>query len=172
MAEKYYRGTIRKHLPVTASTGTPGIEFEIDIDQVQHAGGYVASTPMARRVSIWFPTGGDHSYSLKKLRHAGWKGGGLNELDLCGNTAELIGKEEEYQGRIVEKFELAFPRKESQVSESAALTIDAILQSAPIDTSPQPAAPSSVARVEASQAASEIDQIAQTEFADDQEIPF
>ncbi len=141
MGERFYRGTIRKHLPITAKTGTPGIEFEVDIKTVKNPGQeWRESVPMTRRVSIWFPTGGDHSYSLKKLRHAGWRGGGLDAMDLTGNTAELSGTDEEYQGRMVEKFELCFPPRETQVSESAALTIDAILQSAPVDLDPEPVA--------------------------------
>jgi hypothetical protein len=151
MSERYYRGKIRKHLPVEAKTGTPGIEFEVDISQEKNGDGWVNCALMTRRVSLWFKAGGDNSYSLKKLRHAGWQGGGMVGMDLTGNTAELVSKEEEYQGQIREKWDLAFPpREETQVSDSAALAIDAILQSAPIDISqaaqaaPVPTAPAAV----------------------------
>ena len=182
MGERYYRGTIRKHLPVSAQTGTPGIEFEVEINEVKQAGrDWESSVPMTRRVSVWFPASGDHSYSLKKLRHAGWRGGGLSEMDLTGNTAELISKDEEYQGRTVEKFDLAFPPRETQVSESAALTIDAILQSAPVDTSPAPvdtspapekAAPAPAPAPAVDSPAAAADAAAINEIAERGEIPF
>jgi len=174
MGERYYRGTIRKHLPVSAQTGTPGIEFEVDINEVKQAGrDWESSVPMTRRVSVWFPANGDHKYALKKLRHAGWRGGGLSEMDLTGNTAELSATDKEYKGRTVENFELALPpRGETPISESAALTIDAILQSAPVDTSPAPekAAPDTQASVDSPAAAG--DAAAINEIADGGEIPF
>jgi len=106
----------------SANKGTPGIEITVDLDEVKRGSAYEPMDKITRTLVVYFSKGGDHSWSLKKLRHAGWKGGGLDSLDLNGNRVEVIGKDEEYDGDVTEKFDLLFLRGEPAAEDGRRAT--------------------------------------------------
>lgn len=138
MAKRFYQGTVQDHYPMKSSNkGTDGIEFVVDLHSAKYDNEWQPIEKITRRVNVWFPKGKSHEYSLKKLRHAGWTGGGLAELDLVGKDIEVVGEMETYEGKEREKFDLPLPPRGGsfggEKSEEAGLAIDAILQSAPVD---------------------------------------
>ena len=147
--ERRYRGIIKSHHAFRSeSKGTPGIELQVSVTARQGANGWEGINPMTRTVRVYFPDGGDHSWSVKKLAYAGHKGGSLSGMNLVGNPCELSSKLETYEGKEREKFELALPPAAgfSEPSEDAFLAIDAILQSESVEGitpvgSPQSEAP-------------------------------
>lgn len=139
----YYQGTIVDHFPMeSANKGTPGLEFTVTLKTKKVGAKWEPIDHRDRRLWIYFPTGGDHSWSMKKLAHAGFKGGSLKNMDLKGNDCEVVSEWEKYEGKEREKFDLAFPGgQKSERSEDAFLAIDAILQSEPmpdaVESAPQ-----------------------------------
>jgi hypothetical protein len=140
MAKVYYRGTVQDRFPMKSSNkGTDGIEIVIDIHSKKYGIEFQPIDRITRRVNIYFPKGGNHEYALKKLRYAGWDGGGLSDLKLVGKDVDVVGEVETYEGQDREKFDLPLPPREggsgfgNEKSEEAGLAIDAILSSAPID---------------------------------------
>ncbi len=150
MTQATYKGTVQDVQPVQSSKkGTDGIEMIVDLRSKDYGlEGFKPIERITRRLRLWFPKGRSHEYSLKKLRAAGWRGGGLESLsELVGREIEVVSKIETFEGRDQEKFDLPLPRRDggtgSPTSEAAGLAIDAILQSAPIDPEAADAAPSS-----------------------------
>ncbi len=140
----FYQATIVDHLPmVSANKGTPGIEFTVTLTAKKTGAKWEPMDHRDRRLWLWFPPGGDHSWNMKKLKHAGFKGGTLSQMNLAGNQCEVISDWEKYEGKEREKFELALPGgQKSERSEDAFLAIDAILQSEPMPDDVSQAPPS------------------------------
>lgn len=144
MSRRYYNGVVQDCIPMkSANKGTPGLEFKIDVDERKEGDSFQKITPITRTVWLYFPTDSEKAreISLRKLRRAGWPGGGLQDLDLIGKRVELQSDEEEYDGKIREKFDFVMGDFKSDRNEDAGNTIDAILRSAPVEAgqSAQPA---------------------------------
>ena len=83
---------------------------------------------MEKTVTLWFPPGSDPAMNLRKLAFAGHDGGSLRDMNLVGNTVELIGTMETYKNRQRERFELGLPgRAASAPDDDAFAAIDAVL---------------------------------------------
>jgi len=136
MAE--YRGTIEDHIAMESEKKkTPGIEFSVTLKEKNIDGKWEPIERMSRRFRMYFSQkpGADHSYSMKKLAFAGYKGEGLAKMNLRGNGCEVWSKmEPDSTGKEHENFELALPASGSKTekSDDAFLAIDSILQSAPM----------------------------------------
>ena len=149
MTRATYRGTVQDIYPIQSSVkGTDGIEITVDLGSKLFGNdGFQPIERITRRLWVWFPKGKSHEYSLKKLRGAGWNGGGLESLsELVGQEIEVVSEIETFEGQDREKFDLPLPRRDGgtggTTSDAAGLAIDAILQSAPIDPDAADAAPS------------------------------
>lgn len=128
-----YGGTIKDHAAIkSAKKGTPGIQFEIDLNYKMNGDEWEPIEKITRSIWLYFPEGGDHSISLKKLEHAGWPGGPLSSMDLRGQNVEVVSEMEHYEGKDREKFDFPLPpRGISETSKDAELAIDRILMAAP-----------------------------------------
>jgi len=150
MTRATYSGTVQDVFPIQSKVkGTDGIEIVLDLQSKKFGNEFQPIERVTRRVWLWFPKGRSHEYSLKKLRAAGWKGGGLGSLsEIVGTEIEVVSEIETFEGQDREKFDLPLPTLAGSGgtnSEAAGLAIDAILQSAPIDPDAADAAPSTAA---------------------------
>lgn len=133
-----HRGIVQDIIPTKSKEkGTPALEFTIDVDEIKEGEEFVACDPITRRVTIYFPKTSEQAreISLRKLRRAGWPGGSLNDMDLIDKRVEVVSFEEEYDGKWNTKWDFPSGEFKSERSEDAAMTIDAILRSAPVDPS-------------------------------------
>lgn len=135
-----HRGIVKDVIPIKSKAkGTPGLEFEIDVDEVKEGEEFVTADAITRNVTIYFPTSSAEAreISLRKLRRAGWPGGGLDSVGkaLIDQRVEVVSFEEEYEGEWKTKWDFPSGQFKSERSEDAGLTIDAILMSAPVDSS-------------------------------------
>lgn len=144
---RYHTGIVKDVVPTKSkNAGTPCLELTIDVDEIKEGEEYVGCEPITRTVYLYFPPGSEQAreISLRKLKRAGWAGGGLQsvEKELGERRVELISFEELYNGDWKTKWDLPAGAFKSERSEDAGLTIDAILQSAPVEPgeSAQPAA--------------------------------
>jgi len=173
-----YRGIIESHVASkSAKKGTPGIEFTISIREKKIGADFVPCQWFTRSCWVYFPAGGDPTMNLKKLAFAGFEGGPLSEMDLEGNTVEVIGKMETYQGKEREKYELGLPaRKPAEKDDDAYLAIDSVLQAAEVPDVDRPAAIDPEAKQPADAVASGSDKPARDEAPatpiDDDDVPF
>lgn len=147
MTRSTYIGKVQDILPIQSKVKqTDGIEMVLDLQSKKYGDEFRPIERVTRRVWLWFPKSKSHEYSLKKLRAAGWTGGGLGSLsEIVGTEIEVISEIETFEGVDREKFDLPLPRLAGSGgtnSEAAGLAIDAILQSAPIDPDAADAAPS------------------------------
>lgn len=135
--QRRWKGIVEDHVTMKSKKkGTPGIEFLVMIREQKIGTTFEPCQWFERTVAVYFSPGGDHSWSLKKLAFAGYvEGTPLSEMNLCGNTVELVSEPEiGTDGKEREKFELALPpRGMSQADDDAELAIDAILSSSPIE---------------------------------------
>jgi hypothetical protein len=130
-----YRGVIENHVTMKSKDkGTPGIEFRVNLREIQQAGAWKPIDWIDRDCTIYFSPGGDHSWSMKKLAFAGFTGGvPLSQMNLRGNTVEVVSNFETYDGKEREKFELSLPPREPSAADgNAELAIDAVLSAMPV----------------------------------------
>ena len=126
---KAYRGIVESHQAMKSSKKqTPGIEFIVSVRQVKIGNDFKDCQWMEKTVTLWFPPGSDPAMNLRKLAFAGHDGGSLRDMNLVGNTVELIGTMETYKNRQRERFELGLPgRAASAPDDDAFAAIDAVL---------------------------------------------
>lgn len=138
----FYRGKVVDHYSIESSKKrTPGIEFLVAVQEQKTESGTWEPAKQQKQIrcNLWFAPGKDHSHAIKKLCYAGYDGGGLEKLSIIGKTVELSTHVEFWDGREIEKFELALPGgvlTKSAKSDAAFLAIDSILQSAKLPKVP------------------------------------
>jgi hypothetical protein len=134
----YYKAIVEAQRAIKSEKKkTPGLEFEVTIRERKNGDNWEPCDWVKRSVFVWFPSGGDVSFTLKKLKFAGWGGGSLESLKLEGSTVILESHWETFEEKEREKFELALPpRSASKPDGDAFLAIDAILSAVSIDEVP------------------------------------